>query len=493
MKVDFYRKLGKMDYANEMEVHMKLVELWKGLFATNKVLTIAGTVLAVALVAGGITAGAIAISNRNSTEVVSEATEKESEKKETEKETEKVDLEEYYKEELALDEDTENKEIVEETVYWEPLDLPYFIKVNREANVVTVYAKDDAGEYTVPVKAMVCSVGLNNGTPTGTFTTSTKYEWRALFGNVFGQYAFRINGPILFHSVPYMEMGNKGSLEEGEYNKLGSAASMGCVRLAIADAKWLIDNCPSGTRVEIYDDPNPGPLGKPSSIYVDPSHAYAGWDPTDPDESNPWLSIPAPSISGVANKTIERGSSVDVMAGVSASDFNGSAVTVSYSGSVDVNTIGSYTITYSACDSRGETSEATAIFTVQDTKAPTITANDNYDISSLSGSNLTTEGIKAAVNAIKAPTASDGNYGVTLVWDETSLQTALNGIVAQTSTANSSSKVYSVSLVATDEGGNVTKKEIKLTYSYTYTPAPVEPTDPEPATEGTEQALSTEL
>ena len=37
-------------------------------------------------------------------------------------------------------------------------DPTYFIKVNYGANVVTIYMKDSStGEYTVPVKAMVCS------------------------------------------------------------------------------------------------------------------------------------------------------------------------------------------------------------------------------------------------------------------------------------------------------------------------------------------------
>ena len=36
----------------------------------------------------------------------------------------------------------------------------YHILVNREQNIVTVYTYDDDGEYTVPVRAMVCSCGL---------------------------------------------------------------------------------------------------------------------------------------------------------------------------------------------------------------------------------------------------------------------------------------------------------------------------------------------
>ena len=163
---------------------------------------------------------------------------------------------------------------------------PYRIRINRELNTVTVYAADAEGNYTIPMKAMVCSTGA--ATPVGVFHTFNRSNWRALFGGVYGQYATDIVGDILFHSVPYYSM-NKGDVEYLEYNKLGTKASMGCIRLAVADALWIFQNCPIGTEVEIYDDPSdPGPLGKPQPIYIDPESEIRGWDPTDPDPANPW-------------------------------------------------------------------------------------------------------------------------------------------------------------------------------------------------------------
>ncbi len=73
---------------------------------------------------------------------------------------------------------------------------------------------------------------------------------------------------------------------EEEYNKLGQTASAGCVRLTVADTKWIYDNCPSGTVVVIYSSPDPGPLGKPEAQQIP---LDCGWDPTDPDPDNPWL------------------------------------------------------------------------------------------------------------------------------------------------------------------------------------------------------------
>ena len=166
------------------------------------------------------------------------------------------------------------------------VELPYSIRINRAANTVTVYLMDENNEYSIPIKAMVCSTGT--ATPLGQYSLGTKYRWRPLFGGVYGQYACRIVGNILFHSVPYFSP-NMNDLEYLEYNKLGTKASMGCIRLCVADEKWIYHNCPIGTPVELYDDAdNPGPLGKPTPITIDVNDERRGWDPTDPDENNPW-------------------------------------------------------------------------------------------------------------------------------------------------------------------------------------------------------------
>lgn len=170
---------------------------------------------------------------------------------------------------------------------------PYYIKINYTQNVVTIYGKDDKGDYTKPIKAMVCSTG--SATPTsGTYKMSYKYRWLALYGGVYGQYCTRIVGHILFHSVPYLENGNQGSLEYWEYDKLGTSASAGCIRLTVQDAKWIYDNCKSGTEVEFYSDSNPGPLGKPTAQKISGDETVRGWDPTDPDAKNPWRNYTRP-------------------------------------------------------------------------------------------------------------------------------------------------------------------------------------------------------
>ena len=164
---------------------------------------------------------------------------------------------------------------------------PYMIAVNRAASTVTVLALDDEGNYTKPYMAMVCSGGAD--TPLGFFATPVNYDWRLLAGPSYGQYATRIWDSYLFHTVPYYSQ-HKDDIEYDQFNQLGTQASLGCIRLLVCDVKWIYDNCPIGTRVVIYDNADdPGPMGKPGTIYTDPAdESKRGWDPTDPDSANPW-------------------------------------------------------------------------------------------------------------------------------------------------------------------------------------------------------------
>ena len=114
---------------------------------------------------------------------------------------------------------------------------------------------------------------------------------------VSGHYATLIWGDFLFHSVPYYAADN-GSLKTGEYNKLGQKASAGCIRLAVSDAKWIYDNCLSGTSVRLYDA-DELPVEKPVPIRIDPDSPNAGWDPTDPHPDNPTKAACVPVIYSI--------------------------------------------------------------------------------------------------------------------------------------------------------------------------------------------------
>ena len=240
----------------------------------------------------------------------------------------------------------------------------YAIKVNRTANCVTVYTYDEKGKYTVPVRAMVCSTGLNNTTITGDYTIGIKTEWLFLVGDVFGRYISGISGDYLFHSVPYYTL-NEQDLEVEEFNKLGEQASQGCVRLAVSDAKWIYDNCPTGTAVNIYDDvETAGPLGKPDTIKI--TDFTNKWDPTDSNKKCPYAKA-TPIISGANDCTIKTGGNFYALAGVTAVDTCGNDISseIKVVGNVVTTRKGKYKVTYSVTDVLKRTYSVTITVTVQ--------------------------------------------------------------------------------------------------------------------------------
>lgn len=247
----------------------------------------------------------------------------------------------------------------------------YAVKINRQQNVVTVYSLDKEGYYTVPVKAMCCSVSSDDTTPEGLFTTSDRFEWALLEGGVYGQYAYKIVGGILFHSVPYKSYGHD-KLETWEFNKLGTGASLGCIRLCVADAKWIFYHCEAGTQVNIFDSDYVGPLGRPQPAFVFEDVENTDWDPTDEAYGNPYMQ--EPHIYGLKSHSIEKYEPFDPYAGVLAFNSSGENVTanIAISGMVDTSRVGDYDLCYSFWENGKKISETITI-SVIDSVPPIIT------------------------------------------------------------------------------------------------------------------------
>lgn len=138
----------------------------------------------------------------------------------------------------------------------EPTPVPFAITVDVNNQVTTVYGRDENGDYTVVVRQMLCSTGTRkNPSDIGTFTLNGRTarwcyftEWGS-----HAQYWTRINSSIAFHSVIYNTV-NTMDLSVKSYKNLGKRASHGCIRLTVADAKWIYNNCGAGTVVTIRDD-----------------------------------------------------------------------------------------------------------------------------------------------------------------------------------------------------------------------------------------------
>ncbi len=138
----------------------------------------------------------------------------------------------------------------------EPTPVPYAITVDVRNQVTIVYGLDEKGEYTVPVKRMICSTGMK-ATPSdvGDWTLSGRKARWCFFSKFYsyGQYWTKINDYIAFHSVIYNKV-DYSAMSVKSYKKLGQRASHGCIRLLVSDAKWIYDNIGEGVVVTITED-----------------------------------------------------------------------------------------------------------------------------------------------------------------------------------------------------------------------------------------------
>lgn len=169
---------------------------------------------------------------------------------------------------------------------------------------VVAYEGQD-GDWT-ELRVMICSTGRKgHDTPTDTTKITDRIAYHKLGttedSRCYGYYACRFRTHHLFHSVPISDKATKASQGHSmcnmhKYEKLGTVASDGCVRLTVADAKWIYDFSETGkVVVRVVKDKGPTPEKPPAVIWEEPytDKNGFGWDPTDPDPNNPYLALAA--------------------------------------------------------------------------------------------------------------------------------------------------------------------------------------------------------
>lgn len=134
---------------------------------------------------------------------------------------------------------------------------PYKLIVDVSDQRVHVYQWNESSQdYDKKVQQFKCSTGTKKTpTPLGTYQASTgpaaRWHYFKQF-NSWAQYAYSIEGDVLFHSVLFSQK-NENTVSKSSVRNLGKRASHGCVRLSVDDAKWIWSNCPNGTTVVIQN------------------------------------------------------------------------------------------------------------------------------------------------------------------------------------------------------------------------------------------------
>lgn len=137
--------------------------------------------------------------------------------------------------------------------------MDYFIEVDVNNQVVKIWTyNEETKGYTDLDRAFLCSTGTkSNPTPLGTYTLSGKRSAHAKFPNWGGGEArwwVDLDGTNAFHSVLYGASSDDSTLKVSSLNNLGKRASHGCIRLTVADAKWMYDHVEEGIQVWVHED-----------------------------------------------------------------------------------------------------------------------------------------------------------------------------------------------------------------------------------------------
>ncbi len=270
---------------------------------------------------------------------------------------------------------TDNSEIIKENKSLGTDKNLYAIIVNEyncSITVVTYNSKSEKEYYNKPVRAMVCSTAKKPLTKDDDETwindeITEKSEWVYLSDGNYYRYATYIGEDIMFQSAPY-ESEDPASLKSEEFNKIGTNATTKNIRLSVADAKWIYDNCNEGTKVKIVNSDNMSyfyPLGVPENIKLTENSASLKYDPTDHAEGNPYVKL-KPVISGADDITVELGNGFDLYSGVTAVDTCGNDITerIEIDSRANVHNEGRYVVSYFVTDNMNRTTRVDRVITV---------------------------------------------------------------------------------------------------------------------------------
>lgn len=248
------------------------------------------------------------------------------------------------------DDNIEN--ITDESVSYVADNQSYKISINKTENFVTIYKMESDGSFNNPYKTFRCSV--SSDVHTGETKINEKYVWRRLSDNVYGHYTTGLANQAYIHSVPYHSQSN-ADLIASAYNNLGNEAKLGYIYLAVADAKWIYENCGINSVVDIYEQKGEQPLIALNEFSKIPEDSK--YDPTDNVRASTdgKVDTKIDYMTGVDNCTVHVGEAFDRWAGIYAVDMNRKDITsyITITGELDLSTPGTYVLIYHLEDNYG--------------------------------------------------------------------------------------------------------------------------------------------
>lgn len=159
------------------------------------------------------------------------------------------------------------------------------VEIDLTNQIATVYGVYSDGTSKPIMSEFVSTAGKGHTTPTGNFKIQgasggrkAKYRTAKMSsGKSYAEFLCRFHGGKCMHTVPYKTRQTTGHVYKGEFNKLGTPRSAGCVRMPWKMASYIYNNCPVGTPVKVFKGKKGVyPMGKPkkytATTNIDPTY-----------------------------------------------------------------------------------------------------------------------------------------------------------------------------------------------------------------------------
>ena len=160
------------------------------------------------------------------------------------------------------------------------------IEIDLTNQIATVYGVYSDGSSKPIMSEFVSTAGKGHTTPTGNFKIQgasggrkAKYRTAKMSsGKSYAEFLCRFHGGKCMHTVPYSKRQTTGHVYKGEFNKLGTPRSAGCVRMPWKMASYIYNSCPVGTPVKVFKGTKGKyPMGKPKKYTatkdIDPTYS----------------------------------------------------------------------------------------------------------------------------------------------------------------------------------------------------------------------------
>ena len=286
----------------------------------------------------------------------------------------------------------------------------FYLQINMAKNVMVVYRYDADKKNKTAYKIFPCTLGEN--VKKGKYKTEKSYSW--VKNNGWHRYNTLYTYSAWIQSAEYSDR-YPDTLVKKSYNSVGKDKKVDkSIILYASDAAWVYNNCKYKTVLEIVKgskkDQLPLQVGKKTE-----TNKYCGWDPTDPDKSNPYLKKANGAIAtGYTPVNVEKGEKIDYFSNLLALDETGKNITgkLKYN-KIDSSKTGTSKVTYTYKLKSGKKITASLV----DTTKPKVTCSKTqftYEVKSKDQKDMNKESNAKAIKEMVRKYVSCNESDVTI-------------------------------------------------------------------------------